>query len=38
VGGLYSGRWPSWMDGSACKETTDDYFALDIREVKRQGL
>ena len=26
------------MDGSQCKETTEDYFALDIREVKRHGL
>jgi len=26
------------MDGSQCKETTEDYFALDIRKVKRHGL
>ena len=38
MGGVYSGRWLSWMDGSHCKETTEDYFALDIREVKRHGL
>ena len=38
MGGLGSGRWPAWLDGSACKETTEDYFALDIRAVKRHGL
>jgi len=38
VGGPGSGRWPSWVDGSESKETTEDYFALDIREVKRHGL
>jgi hypothetical protein len=26
------------MDGSHCKETTEDYVALDIREIKRHGL
>src|SRR5829696_5138687 len=26
------------MDGSACKKTTEDYFALDVREVKRHGV
>jgi hypothetical protein len=38
VGGLGSGRRPSWLDGSPCKQTTEDYFALDIRAVKRHGL
>jgi len=38
VGGPGSGRWPSWVDGSKSKETTEDYFALDIRKAKRHGL
>lgn len=35
MGGPGSGRWP---DESPRKETTEDYFALDIREAKRYGL
>ncbi len=35
MGGLGSGRWP---EESRRKETTEDYFALDIRQVKRFGL
>ena len=35
MGGPGSGRWP---DERPCKETTEDYFALDIREVKRFSL
>jgi hypothetical protein len=38
VGGLGSGRRPSWLDGSPCKQTTENYFAVDIRAVKRHGL
>jgi hypothetical protein len=38
VGGLGSGRRPAWMTGGTCKETTEDYRALDIREVRRHGL
>ncbi len=38
MGGLGSGRSPSWLDGTPCKETTEDYFALDIRAVKRHDL
>ncbi len=38
MGGLGSGRRPSWLDGTPCKETTEDYFALDIRAVKRHDL
>ncbi len=38
MGGPGSGRWPGWLGGSPCKETTEDYFALDVREVKRFGL
>ncbi len=38
MGGLGSGRWPSKLGGGPRKETTEDYFALDIREVKRYGL
>lgn len=36
MGGPGSGRRPGRR--SSCKETTLDYFALDIREVKRFGL
>jgi len=35
VGGFGSGRWPAYQTG---KQTTDDYLALDIRELKRRGL
>jgi hypothetical protein len=38
VGGVGSGRRPAWLTGSPSKETTEDYFALDIREAKRYGL
>jgi hypothetical protein len=38
VGGFGSGRRPAWLDGKACKETTEDYFALDIRAAKRHDL
>jgi hypothetical protein len=38
VGGLGSGRSVSWLSGSSCKDTTEDYFNLDIREIKRHGL
>ena len=35
MGGFGSGRLPGYPTG---KQTTDDYFALDIRELKRRGL
>ena len=39
MGGPGSGRKPAWLDDRThCKETTEDYFALDIRAVKRHGL
>ena len=38
VGGLGSGRWPSYISITPSKETTEDYFALDIRQIKRHGL
>ncbi len=38
MGGVGSGRQPAWLTGSPSKETTEDYFALDIREAKRYGL
>ncbi len=39
MGGLGSGRWPGYMSLTIpLKETTEDYFPLDIRAVKRHGL
>ncbi len=38
MGGLGSGRWPGYMSLTPSKESTEDYFALDIRAVKRHGL
>ncbi len=38
MGNVGSGRQPAWLTGSPSKETTEDYFALDIREAKRYGL
>jgi hypothetical protein len=38
MGGPGSGRWPANLGGKPRKETTEDYFHLDIREIKRHGL
>lgn len=38
MGGVGSGRRPAWLTLSPSKETTEDYFGLDIREAKRHGL
>jgi len=38
VGGPGSGRWPRDFGINRGKETTEDYFALDVREVKGLGL
>ena len=38
MGGLGSGRWPSYISRTPSKGTTEDYIALDIREIKRNGL
>jgi hypothetical protein len=38
MGGPGSGRRPAWLDESPRKETTEDYFPLDVREVRRHGL
>lgn len=39
VGGFGSGRWPGYMSLTMpLKKTTEDYFPLDIRAVKRHGL
>lgn len=38
MGGPGSGRWQGYMSLTPSKETTEEYFALDIREVKRHSL
>ena len=38
MGGQGLGRWPSYGSLTSAEETTEDYFALEIREVKRHGL
>ncbi len=38
MGGFGSGRLPAYISLTSSKQTTEDYFALDIRAVKRHGL